>query len=166
MICNQSLNLSRLRQFLMGWVSKFHEDWKGANGLDRISFIIGIGVPLMSALSWIAGYATWTGIIAVSVYLLAILVLYRNISIRRERDKATAEREVIAKDTEWLYGQLQLSKNRLRECQEQLTGVYDLTGVRRSSAYLVDALVVPESPEERRLNEIARRICRQQNEDQ
>jgi hypothetical protein len=120
----------------------------------------------MSVLSWIAGYATWTGIVTVLVYLLASVVLYRNISIRRERDKATAEREVIAKDTEWLYGQLQLSKNRLRECQEQLTGVYDLTGVRRSSAYLIDALVVPESPEERRLSEIARRISELQNEGQ
>lgn len=119
----------------------------------------------MGALSWIAGYATWTGIITVLVYLLAILVLYRNISIRRERDKATralsetkAKQDVIVDDNKWLYNRLIQSKNRLRECQEQISEVYDLTKVRRSSAYLVDALVVPESPDEQRLNEIAKRI--------
>lgn len=120
----------------------------------------------MSALSWIAGYATWAGIVTVLVYLLALLVLYRNISIRRERDKATAEREVIAKDTKWLCDQLRLSKKRLRECQEQISEVYDLTNAKRSSSYLVDAIVVPESPEERRLNEIARRISGLQDEGQ
>jgi hypothetical protein len=149
----------------MGWVSKFHDDWKCANALDRISFVIDMGVPLMGALSWIAGYATWTGAITVLVYILATLALYRNISIRRERDKATralsetnAKHEAIANDCKWLYDQLIQSKNRLRDCQEQITEVYDLTKVRRSSTYLVDAIVVPESLDEQRLNEIAKRI--------
>jgi predicted Holliday junction resolvase-like endonuclease len=86
----------------------------------------------MSLLSWIAGYVTWSGIVTFLVYLLAVLVLYRNIMLRRELNKAKQSLEEF-------------------KAKQEVTG----TGSRR---------LRPDSSDEKRLDEIARRMSRTRNE--
>jgi cell division protein FtsL len=88
----------------------------------------------MSALSWIAGYATWTGIITVSVYLLATLVLFRNISLRRELNKTKqsleelkAKQEVIKTDSKPSISESS-DEQRLDEIARRISGLQNEDG--------------------------------------
>lgn len=136
----------------MNSFSRLKHEWKNAGIMERASWVIGFGVPIMGGVVWFYGIIEKSNIfilLSLIFFLLSLVAIFLNISMRHQRDdlKQTYQSERVRFEKEisgWREHHAKLLKylgEENKKRQSERMAVYTRTdGNIQSVSYGMDAI--------------------------
>jgi hypothetical protein len=149
----------------MNLLSRIKHEWRSAGVIERASWFIEFGVPVMGGIVWFYGLIMQSNIfilLSIIFFLLAFVVISLNISMRHERDairrtydEEHSRFEKKIEDCRGHHAKLlkRLGEENNKKQRERMAAKYGGAGQIRSTFYNMDALFDITTPDDILFNE-------------